>query len=379
MRNGKFGHPAVAGLVAVCFGLAGWWIGSRTASGARGGQDQRRGPVAESPAIPSDALAAVDADEQVNIRVYAGCNRGVVNITVSSVAAGFFDDPVAGGSGSGFLIDDQGHILTNYHVVENAREVQVTYYDGTTGPAEVIGTDPSTDLAVVESSRPRRARPLETGRFVAATRRAKVLAVGNPFGLERTLTTGIISALDRSIKARNRRTIKGIIQTDAAINPGNSGGPLLNTRGEVIGMNTAIISQVGQSAGIGFAVPISAIRRILPQLVERGFVVRADIGISRCLKTDEGLILIDLAEDGPASRAGLRPARLRYERVDRFTVRRRIDADILVAIDGKAVRGFEELLTEVESRPPGTAVTLDIVRGGRKQQVSVILGESGPE
>jgi S1-C subfamily serine protease len=207
----------------------------------------------------------------------------------------------------------------------------------------------------------------------------KVLAVGNPFGLERTLTTGIISALDRTMKARNGRIIKGIIQTDAAINPGNSGGPLLNTHGEVIGLTTAIISKVSQSAGIGFAVPVNSIKRVVPQLIARGRVIRADIGIREALQTDLGLLITDVVEGGPADRAGLKPLYIRYERIDAFRLRRIIDvesADIIQALDGKPVKSFAELLTEVESRPPGTTVTLTVLQGRKTRQVAVVLGRS---
>ena len=184
----------------------------------------------------------------------------------------------------------------------------------------------------------------------------KILALGNPFGLERTLTTGIVSSLDRSLKAKNGRMIKGIIQTDAAINPGNSGGPLLNSRGQVIGMNTAIISQVGQSAGISFAVPINSITRILTQLIENGRVIRADLGITRVYATGEGLLVVAMAEGGPAERAGIRPAQVRVERFGPRFVRRYLDpdsADLIVAIEHKRVKTVEELLTEVEKHQPG--------------------------
>jgi S1-C subfamily serine protease len=359
--------------------VASWLFGGRIAPGRDGPRHAAHTttvqPPPELPPLPADVLAEFDAEEQVNIRVYSSCNRGVVNITVASIRQGLFDDVVSSGSGSGFVIDRKGHVLTNFHVVENAREVRVTLYDGSTHEAEVIGTDPTTDLAVVRLDvSPETLFPLELGDSSRLLVGQKVLALGNPFGLERTLTTGIISALDRSIKARNRRVIKGIIQTDAAINPGNSGGPLLNSRGQVIGMNTAILSQVGQSAGISFTVPISSIERILPQLLERGFVVRADLGVSRVLTTDEGLLVVRLTEDGAARRAGLREPQLVLERVNRFTTRRRIDADIVAAIDGKPVRNVEELLTEVESRAPGEAVTLDVIRDGKHQQIKVTLG-----
>ena len=199
----------------------------------------------------------------------------MVNITTAASSIGLFgDESTTGGSGSGFVIDREGHLLTNYHVIEGADTVQVTLADGSGHEAKVIGADASNDLAVIKIDVPaEQLIPLNLGDSSGLLVGQKVLALGNPFGLERTLTTGIISSLDRSIKAKNGRTIKGIIQSDAAVNPGNSGGPLLNSRGEVIGMNTAIISQVGQSAGISFAVPINSIKRILRPLIEEGRVV----------------------------------------------------------------------------------------------------------
>jgi S1-C subfamily serine protease len=334
---------------------------------------------APAPAARAPALAVSD-DEQVNIRVYAAVNKSVVNITTSAEGLGLFGEEVTSGSGSGFVVDRRGRIVTNFHVVEGAESVQVTLHDGSSHDADVAGVDPSNDVAVLQLRELPGAPlvPVAAGDSAALLVGQKVLAVGNPFGLERTLTTGIVSALDRTMKAKNGRLIKGIIQTDAAINPGNSGGPLLNARGEVIGMTTAIISQVGQSAGIGFAVPMNAIARILPQLIEHGRVIRADLGIRRVLKTDAGLLVGEVVEGGPAERAGVRPIRLRVERVGRFLVRR-LDpdsADIIVAIDGKRVRSFDELLTEVEAHPPGETITLTVVREGEVTKVSVVLGRS---
>jgi S1-C subfamily serine protease len=207
----------------------------------------------------------------------------------------------------------------------------------------------------------------------------KILALGNPFGLERTLTSGIISSLDRSIKAKNGRLIKGIIQTDAAINPGNSGGPLLNSRGQVIGMNTAIVSQVGQSAGISFAVPINSVTRILPQLIENGRVIRADLGITKVYATGEGLLVMGIEDGGPADLAGIQPVRIKVEHIAPGFVRRRVDpdsADLIVAVEHKRVRTVEELLTEVEKHRPGQSVRVTVVRDGRPRDIVVQLGQS---
>jgi S1-C subfamily serine protease len=330
------------------------------------------------PAVPAD-LKDRDVDEQINIRVYAAVNRSVVNITTASEASGFFGDETTSGTGSGFVIDRQGHILTNFHVVEDAESVQVTLFDGTTHEARVIGADASNDVAVVQVHAPAdKLFPVALGDSSRLLVGQKILALGNPFGLERTLTTGIISSLDRSLRAKNGRMIKGIIQTDAAINPGNSGGPLLDSRGEVIGMNTAIISQVGQSAGISFAVPISAIRRILKPLIEHGRVIRADLGITRVFTTNEGLVVIGLTEDGPAERAGIQPIRTKIVRFGSALLRR-LDpstADIIVAIDGKKVRTVDELLTEIESHSPGEVAKVTVRREGRTVVVPVTLGQS---
>ncbi|MBX6314392.1 MAG: trypsin-like peptidase domain-containing protein [Isosphaeraceae bacterium] len=329
--------------------------------------------------MPAEALRRLDPEEQANVRVYEAVNRSVVNISTSEVD--LFGEEVDSGSGSGFILDKQGHILTNFHVIEGAEggALKVTLFDGSTHPATVVGRDPSNDVAVVRIDVPAdRLSPVVLGDSSKLLVGQRVLALGNPFGLERTLTTGIISSLDRSMKAKNGRTIKGIIQTDAAINPGNSGGPLLNSRGEVIGMNTAILSAVGQSAGIGFAVPINAITRILKQLIEHGRVIRADLGLRRVYATERGIYVLDLVEGGPADRAGIEPLGLIIERYGPF-VRRRLDpdsADRIVAIDGKPVRSVDELLTEVESHAPGDVVTLTVVRGGRTRDVKVKLGQS---
>jgi S1-C subfamily serine protease len=337
-------------------------------------------PATPPASIPADLLKAADADEQINIRVYAGTNPSVVNITTAASSVGLFgEEGSAGGSGSGFVIDRQGHILTNYHVVEGAETVQVTLQDGSTREAKVIGVDASNDVAVIRVDVPAgQLTPVPLGDSSRLLVGQKVLALGNPFGLERTLTTGVISSLDRSIKAKNGRTIKGIIQTDAAINPGNSGGPLLNSRGEVIGMNTAILSQVGQSAGISFAVPISAIKRILRPLIEQGRVIRADLGLTRVYRTPQGLLVLGVVEGGPAEQAGIRPIQLRRYRYGNMIVPRPDpeSADLIVAIDGKPVKTYEDLLTEVETRAPGGDVVISVLRQGRAVDVPVTLGRS---
>ena len=259
----------------------------------------------DRPEPPEDLFKDLDEEERTNIRVYSEANRGVVNITAAE--QGIFGDEAELSSGSGFVIDKKGHVLTNYHVVDSADALRVTFYDGSSHEGKVIGIDPSNEVAILKVDVPaERLFPLTLGDSARLAVGMKVLAVGNPFGFERTLTTGIVSSLDRTLKAKNGRAMKGIIQTDAAINPGNSGGPLLNRRGEVIGVTTAIVGKVGQSAGIGFAVPINTIARILRPLIENGRVVRADLGLKRAVATERGLLVVDVVDNGPADARGSR-------------------------------------------------------------------------
>lgn len=337
-------------------------------------------PPAPPPAMPEDVLKNLDPDERNNVRVYAAVNKSVVNITTEAEVSGFFGDETSTGTGSGFVLDKNGRILTNFHVVQGANSVRATLFDGSTHDARIIGADASNDVAVLAVKVPaEKLFPVVLGDSSTVMVGQKILALGNPFGLERTLTSGIISSLDRSLKAKNGRMIKGIIQTDAAVNPGNSGGPLLNTRGQVIGMNTAIVSNVGQSAGISFAVPINAITRILGQLIENGRVIRADLGVTRVYSSGEGLLVMALVEGGPAERAGIQPAQVRVERLGPGFVRRSIDpdtADLIVAIEHKRVHTVEELLTEVEKHKPGETIRVTVVRDGKPIDVPVVLGRS---
>lgn len=320
-------------------------------------------------------------DEKNNINVYENVNKSVVNITTKGVQVDdFFLLAVpTEGSGSGFVIDDQGHILTNYHVVENARELVATLYNGQQYSAKLIGGDPSNDIAVIKIQIPKeKLFPAMLGSSSGLKVGQKVLAIGNPFGLERTLTTGVISSLGRSLRSESGRLIKGIIQTDAAINPGNSGGPLLNSSGLVIGVNTAIVSRVGQSAGIGFAIPINTVKRIVKDLITYGYVVRPNIGILQVYETGQGLLITQLENGGPAHKAGLRGPRIVIQRSGPIEFRAvdRSYADIIVGIDGKEVSSFDELLDYIESKQPGSRVNIAIIRKGARLNLPVILGRS---
>jgi S1-C subfamily serine protease len=337
------------------------------------------------PGTAEPGEAELTAEERVNIAVYENVNRSVVNINTKGVRGEsfFLIEIPSEGAGSGSVLDKQGHILTNYHVIEGAREIQVTLFDGKEYRAELVGEDPSTDVAVIRIQAPAAALyPVVLGDSTRLKVGQRVFAIGNPFGLERTLTTGIISSLNRSLPSRNGRTIKSIIQIDAAINPGNSGGPLLDSHSRLIGMNTAIASRTGQNTGVGFAIPVTSIGRVVPQLIERGRVLRPEIGIVRVYQTERGLLIATLAQGGPAEAAGLRGPRLVRERRRQgpFTYEYqsldRTAADLIIAVDGEKIVSADEFLSAIESKRPGDEVTLTVVRDGHETPVRVRLGES---
>ena len=336
--------------------------------------------------IGSDKSAQVSrqltAEEKTNINVYEASNRSVINInTKATVTTGFFlmESP-SEGAGSGIVIDKQGHVLTNFHVIEGAQEIQAVLYDGSSHDASLVGVDPVTDVAVLRVEAPAELLvPVQFGSSNDLKVGQKVFAIGNPFGLERTLTTGIISSLNRSLPTRAGRTIKSIIQTDAAINPGNSGGPLLDSNSLLIGMTTAIASRTGQSSGVGFAIPVGTLGRIVPQLITSGRVVRPDAGITRVYQTERGLLVATLLPDGAAERAGIRGFRMvresrrqgpfvaEFERVDRS------NADLIVGVDNAAIDTVDDFLTAIESKKPGDRVLIAVERQGHRLDVPVTL------
>jgi S1-C subfamily serine protease len=337
--------------------------------------------LGETPSAPL-AERSFTPEEQTNIAVYEAGNRSVVNInTKATVAAGFFLVEVPSeGAGSGIVLDGQGHILTNYHVVEGAREIQVMLHDGSSHAARVVGIDPATDVAVIRvDAPPESLQPAAFGTSHDLRVGQRVFAIGNPFGLERTLTTGIVSSLNRSLPTKTGRTIKSIIQTDAAINPGNSGGPLLDSRGRLIGMTTAIASRTGQSSGVGFAIPVGTLRRLVPQLITRGRVIRPDAGIARVFQSEAGLMVAAVVPDGPADQAGIKGFRVVRERrrqgpfVTEFERVDRTGADLIVAVDGQKVRTADDFLSAVESRNPGDKVLVRVSREGHELEVPVVL------
>jgi S1-C subfamily serine protease len=349
-------------------------LGDRTVSAQQPGQDRVSGPRQFTP------------DEQTNIRVYEAANRSVVNInTKGTVAAGLFLFEVPSeGAGSASVIDKQGHLLTNYHVIEGADEIQVMLYDGSSYGAKLVGFDAPTDVAILRIDAPAELlEPVVFGSSADLLVGQRVFAIGNPFGLERTLTTGIISSLNRSLPTKSGRTIKSIIQTDAAINPGNSGGPLLDSGGLLIGMNTAIASRTGQSAGVSFAIPVGTLERIVPQLILKGRVTRADAGIARVLQTDVGLLVAGLVPEGPAERAGIRGFKVIRERrrqgpfMAEFTRVDRAGADTIVGVGGALVKTVDDFLSAIESRSPGERVLVTVEREGRRLDIPVVLEAGG--
>ena len=314
-------------------------------------------------------------DEAASVYVYESNNRSVANIAtrIGSARVMFMDNPTED-AGSGFIIDHSGHILTNYHVIEDAQRIQVTLFDGESYEAEPVGVDPINDMAVIRINAPQELLfPVKFGDSSRLKVGMKVYAIGNPFGLERTMTTGIVSSLNRTLPVTRARSIKSVIQIDAAINPGNSGGPLFNSHGMLIGMNTAIASKTGQNSGIGFAIPVNLIRRVVPELIEHGRVIRPDSGILEVMRTESGLRILRLDPEGAAIKAGLRGPEIR--RVKRgFVVFESIDrgsADLIVGVNGKKTLQVDEFLSEIESHRPGDQVRIEVIRDG--QQISIPL------
>lgn len=323
--------------------------------------------------------------ERISVYVYDRCNRSAVNIDTKSLQRiSFFSSQTAevdSGVGSGVVLDREGHVLTNFHVIQSAKSVKVTLFNGNAYQADIVGGDPQTDICVLKIDAPKEdLYPVEMADSSQLLVGQQVYAIGNPFGLERTLTCGIISSLNRSLDSQVRhRTIKGLIQSDAAINPGNSGGPLLNSRGQMIGMNTAIASRVRENSGVGFAISTNNIQRIVPQLLKNGQVIRADIGIQNVIERKEGLVVAQLASEGAGERAGLRGPQIVREEIKRGnTVYNRVNrdvstADVITAVDDQPIKTAEELLANVEEHKPGDRILVSVLRKGEIVKIPVVL------
>ncbi len=333
---------------------------------------------------PANALEArVEA-------VYARAGSAVVNITSVTYAYDFFFNPVPQeGSGSGFVYDDEGHIVTNYHVIENAEELSVTLADDETYPAEVIGVDPTNDLAVIRIQADDLPHPVALGDSDALRVGQFVVAIGNPFGLERTLTVGVISSLGRVIRGPENNFIGEVIQTDAAINPGNSGGPLLDLKSRVIGVNSQIVSPSQANAGVGFAVPANTVQRVVPELIAHGRYPHPWLGIEpisltaerarafreagMTLPVDQGVLVLEISRGGPADSAGMRGGD-RVARIGRYRVP--LGGDVITAIEGERISDYQDLTVYLETQTRvGDTVSVTFIRQGEERTVEVTLEE----
>lgn len=327
----------------------------------------------------NDQSLELSAEESANVFVYEQVNRSVVNITTRGGDEAFIFAPTRQGSGSGCIITKAGHILTNHHVVDGASDLNVTLFDGSGHQAKLVGSDPNNDLAVLRIDVPaERLKPVSWGDSDKLLVGVRVYALGNPFGMERTMTAGMVSSLGRTLQADNGRLIRGVIQSDAAINPGNSGGPLLNRRGELVGITTAIVGRAGQNSGVGLAVPSNTARRVVEELVRYGRVVRPDCGIEAAVRTDQGLLIARLLEGGAAEKAGLRGPEFKTVRRGGFVFLAvdRSKADVITAVDGQQVRTVDELLTAVEAHKPSETAVFSVLRDGKQTELNVLLFES---
>ena len=355
-----------AGVIALLFNFGNFWQPANS-------------NVALAETAPAAEISdpSTVSDEQNNIEVYKNLSPGVAFITSTTYTADFWGVQEGSGSGSGSVIDNEGHILTNYHVIEDSQKLTVSLGGDKVYPAVVVGGDPDTDLAVIKIEPPKGG--LTTIPFSDSDNLIigqKVLAIGNPFGLDRTLTTGIISGLQRPIRARNGRPIEGAIQTDASINPGNSGGPLLDKNGKMIGINSQILSPAGGSVGVGFAIPVNIAKRVVPQLIQFGEVRRPKLAVAtdRVEKLirrgyrfpiDKGLVVFQTMPGGAADSAGIRGLTNDGERY--------ILGDIITGIDGNQVDSDDDIYRLLDKKQIGDTVQVEVFRNGKSITLPVKL------
>lgn len=331
----------------------------------------------DSNAVPRAVTARGDLaeDEKNTIELFQATSASVVYITTTELRKNFFSlnvYEIPTGTGSGFIWDREGRIVTNYHVLEDASRVMVTLADQSSWKAALVGVAEDKDLAVLQISAPAdRLSPIAIGESENLLVGQKVFAIGNPFGLDQTITAGIVSALGREIKSVSGRTIQGVVQTDAAINPGNSGGPLLDSAGRLIGVNTAIYSPSGTNAGIGFAVPVDVVNRVVPELILHGRVVRpgigvavANAGVARRFQIN-GVLVIGVEPGSSAETAGIRPTRQTGGKI--------VLGDIIESVNGKNVSSYDDLRNELDQYRVNDEVTLGILRNGEHIEVQIML------
>src|SRR3989449_7999079 len=378
-------HRARIILAALVLILGAYWAGARFGPHEPTKVEALPLGGSSSPTAASQRDASLTDDESINVRVYPQASPAVANILTKATEYDFFMDPVpVEGAGSGFVIDTKGYILTNNHVVEGAQTIEVVLGDQSRYPAKVVGADPRNDVALIKiepKNKPLVALPLGDSSTIQVGQ--KVLAIGNPFGFQSTLTTGVISAIGRTVQTSQTTFIDQAIQTDAAINRGNSGGPLINSHGEVIGINSAIFTPSGTTAGIGFAIPINTAKAIAHDLMTDGKVHRAFLGVETLpvsgylaealdLPVQEGLLVETVSRGGPAAAAGIHGG----DRVAAAGIRRiYIGGDVIVAIDNQKVASQLDVNLALNHKRPGDSVTVTLYRGGKKMDVPVKLGE----
>jgi S1-C subfamily serine protease len=357
-------------VAVVVLGTVAWWFWPR---------DEGLDPNAQP--RPVAARGELSSEEKMNIAIYEQNSPSVVHVTNLAESRGLFSlnaKKIARGTGSGFVWDDSGHIVTNFHVIEGAAAVHVILADHSTYEAKQVWGYPEKDIAVLWIDAPKnKLRPILVGSSHDLKVGQITFAIGNPFGLDQTMTTGIVSALGREIQTAGDRPMRGAIQTSAPINPGNSGGPLLDSAGRLIGMNTAIVSPSGGSAGIGFAIPVDEINQVVPQLIRHGKVVRPQLGIqyaedqlARQLGVDKGALIINVVPGSPAAEAGLQGT----QRDESGHLRL---GDVIVAINGKTINEGKDLYAVLNQFQVGTTVTVTIVRAGQRMDVPVTLRAVG--
>jgi S1-C subfamily serine protease len=329
----------------------------------------------QRPVVARGDLAEI---ERTTIEIFRTASPSVVHITTLVTAAGPFSldvQQIPQGTGSGFVWDKDGHVVTNYHVISNASGAVIILADGSSWRGRLVGSYPAKDLAVLAIDAPARLlQPIMVGSSADLAVGQMALAIGNPFGLDQTLTTGVVSALDREIESIPGRVIRNVIQTDAAVNPGNSGGPLLDSAGRLIGVNSSILSPSGAFAGIGFAIPVNEVNRIVTELIRHGTIVRPSLGVA--LAPDQlterlgldGVLVMRVDPNGPAAHAGMRPTR-------RDLMGNVHLGDVIVALDDEEIKSTEDFFGALEEREPGDKTTLTVVRDGQPVSVPITLGQ----
>lgn len=338
------------------------------------------GPLPAAAQRAVQARGPLDAAELNNIQVFKKTSPSVVHITTLDVQRDLFSlnvQQVPRGTGTGFIWDEQGHVVTNFHVIQGGDAARVTLSDQSSYNAKLVGAFPDRDIAVLRIDAPReKLLPIAIGSSRDLQVGQGVYAIGNPFGLDQTLTRGIVSALNREIESVNRRSIRGVIQTDAAINPGNSGGPLLDSAGRLIGVNTQIYSPSGASAGIGFAIPVDEVNRVVPRLIKDGRYIRPAIGVSagsaqlhQALRLPKGVAVVGVGSRSPAADVGLQAfMRGRDGRI--------VHGDVITAINDEAIADLDDMLAVLERRQVGERVTLTLWNNGRTRKQALVLAAS---